>query len=42
MMTNMGGTTMFGMGIGWILIVVVSVIIIACATDVCAKKIASG
>jgi len=29
MMTNMGGTTMFGMGIGWILIVVVSVIIIA-------------
>jgi len=29
MMTNMGGMTMFGMGIGWILIVVVSVIIIA-------------
>ncbi len=29
MMTNMGGTTMFGMGIGWILIVVVSVIILA-------------
>lgn len=29
MMTNMGGMTMFGMGIGWILIVAASVIIIA-------------